>query len=203
MNNKEFNEYPFDLSVARSRYVDGNHKISQTVKSIRLGEFTDQTIRLRIIFPEGDERILRPEDVITIKEPRKGFIVENLVQTGKTVTIEASLEVELLPVKMAASQIPSNVGSNFSDALILPDVTVTPQLLIPASANRTMATVEHKGTIVWYAGSLAVLGHVDYKKLAKVINPGDILEWNNLAGLYFRTEAASDVTSFYLMDEVK
>lgn len=200
---KEFNEYPFDLSVARDRYTDGNHKIRQVVKSIRLGEYTDASVRMRVIFPEGDERILRPEDVITVSDVRNGFIIENIVQTGKKVTVEVSESVELLPVKMPTSSIPDDVGNNFTDATTLPDVTVTPQLLIPANSQRTGAHVEHKGTLTWYAGSLAVLQHANYKKLAKVIPPGTVIDWKNTSGLYFRTESASDVASFYLMDEIK
>lgn len=199
---KEFTEYPFDLSSTVRRTEDKGNRIRQRVKSIRLGEYTDQFIRLRVIFPEGDERVLRPGEVITVSEIREFFTLEWVAQSGKTVLIEVSDEVVLQASPVPNTQIPATVGTGFTEYLF--DVTSAPTLLIPANANRTEANGVHKGTVTWYGGTLAVLSDVNYKKKATVIlNPNDEIVWNNISGLYFRTEAVSDLQSFPVMDEYK
>lgn len=199
---KEFVEYPFDLSAAVKRTEDKGNRIRQRIKSIRLGEYTDQFIRMRVIFPEGDERILRPGEVITVSEIRDFFTLEWVAQSGKTVLVEVSDEVVLQASPVPNTQTPQNVGSSFTEYCL--DVTVTPTLLIPVNANRTELNGQHRGTVTWYCGSLATLNDALYQKKAPVIlNPGDLISWNNISGLYFRTAGASDLASCVLLDEYK
>ncbi len=202
INRREFQAYPIDLSVGVKRTEDKGNRIRQKVKSVRLGDYTDQFVRLTIIFPNQDERILRPGEVVTLSEPADFFILEWNTQSGKTTLVEVSDEVTLQAAPVPVTNVPQNVGSGFTEYLF--DVISAPTLLIPVNANRTQAIGFHRGTVPWYGGSLAVLQNANYKKMATVIlNPGDQITWENISGLYWRTESVSDLQSFPLIDEYK
>ena len=201
INRREFQAYPVDLSVAVKRTEDKGNRIRQRVKSIRLGDYTDQFIRITVIFPNNDERILRPGEVITLSEPADYFIMEWSAQAGKTTLVEVSDEITLQSAPVPNTATPQNVGTSFNE--YLSDVTSAVTLLIPVNANRTMLFFEHKGTVPWYMGSSATLNDALYKRKAKVIYPGDTGVWENIAGLYVRSETVSDLASMYIMDEYK
>lgn len=198
---KEFQSYEIDLSLAVKRTEDKGNRIRQRVKSIRLGEYTDQYIRMKVIFPEGDERVLRPGEVVTVTEPRDYFILEWVAQSGKTVLVEVSEEIALQASPVPSTQTPQELGSSFTPNL--QSVTTTPTLLVSANANRTKCTIENRGALTHYLGSLATLSDAAYKTKAIILNVGAVGEWKNSAGLYVRTESATDTNGFYTLDESK
>lgn len=201
---KEFVEYPFELSTAVKRTEDKGNRIRQRVKSIRLGEYTDQFIRMRVIFPEGDERILRPGEVITVSEVRDFFTLEWSAQSGKTVLLEVSDEIVLQASPVPNNQLPSDISTGFTPNL--QNVTNVPQLLIPANANRVRCHVENRGTVTYYLGDLATLNDASFKTKAIVLPVGAVSDqpWKSVAGLYVRTDIlVLDANGFYTFDEYK
>lgn len=198
---KEFSEYPFDLSTARTRYEAGAHRIKQKTKSIRLGQFSDQFVEIRIIFDLGDERTLRPGDVVVLDEAQGGFTCEWKIQSGKTVIVEVHETLAFLPLPVIQSTIAPSVGAGFTPNL--QSVTVAPTLLIPANSTRTNCKIENRGTLTHYLGDLATLNDINYKLKAEILKVGSTGIWENLSGLYVRTEIGTDVNALYTLDQYK
>jgi len=186
------------LDVAASRKnLNGVHQLSGPVRSIVITKSSSSSAQVYAYFVQTNERIfLKPGVPVSFKEPRNGCVLEWDAQTGVTISVQYSADTHLNHYEFSVDSIGKTFqsgGTSFDEGL--KTVTTSEVLLFDANDSRVMLTIEHRGsTVLRWGKAGSCLGY---------LYPGQVMKWNLTAGLYFKSESASETDALYWLEQEK